>query len=141
MRSRLLPALLLALCAVAALAGCGSGPGPSEPAASATRSAGAWVPSSSALADVCRSRLPQQAADTLALIAAGGPYPYRSDGVVFENREKRLPRQRGGYYHEYTVTTPGSVDRGARRVITGAAGERYWTADHYGSFQEIDPRC
>ncbi|WP_082526398.1 ribonuclease domain-containing protein [Kitasatospora sp. MBT63] len=108
---------------------------------SSARPSGGWVPSSSALADVCRSALPRQAADTLALIAAGGPYPYRSDGVVFENRERRLPRQRSGYYHEYTVTTPGSADRGTRRVVTGAAGEQYWSADHYGSFQEIDSRC
>ncbi|MFD9124758.1 ribonuclease [Kitasatospora sp. NPDC059571] len=100
-----------------------------------------WVPSNPALADVCRSRLPEQARDTLVLIARGGPYPYRSDGVVFENREGRLPRRAGGYYHEYTVTTPGSADRGTRRIVTGGAGEEFWTADHYGSFHEIDARC
>ncbi|WP_371496930.1 ribonuclease [Kitasatospora sp. NBC_00374] len=137
MHSRPVLALALAVCA---LAGCDGSPTPG-PAASAARPSGSWVPSSSALADVCRSGLPKQAADTLALIAAGGPYPYRTDGVVFENRENRLPRRGGGYYHEYTVTTPGSGDRGTRRVVTGAAGERYWTADHYGSFREIDDRC
>jgi guanyl-specific ribonuclease Sa len=112
--------------------------GPTVPA-SAGRTG--WVPNDPSLADVCRSRLPSQARDTLVLIADGGPYPYRSDGVVFENREGRLPRHPGGYYHEYTVVTPGSADRGTRRVVTGQAGERFWTADHYGSFQEIDARC
>ncbi|MGW4378633.1 ribonuclease [Kitasatospora sp. NPDC004531] len=131
---------------------------PSAPAATATRDGGTgapkpsapakspadrptWVPTSTALADVCRSKLPAQALDTLGLIAKGGPYPYRSDGIVFENRESRLPREKAGYYHEYTVVTPGSDDRGARRVVTGGAGEQYWTADHYGTFQEIDSRC
>jgi guanyl-specific ribonuclease Sa len=33
--------------------------------------------------------------------------------------------------------TPGSEDRGARRIITGSAGEKYWTADHYASFSRI----
>lgn len=115
-------------------------PKPSAPAKSPTAAAG-WVPTSTALADVCRSKLPAQALDTLGLIAKGGPYPYRSDGIVFENRENRLPRQGNGYYHEFTVVTPGSDDRGTRRVVTGGAGEQYWTADHYASFQEIDPRC
>lgn len=99
------------------------------------------MPTDPALADVCRTKLPAQAVDTLGLIAKGGPYPYRSDGIVFENRENRLPRKASGYYHEYTVVTPGSGDRGARRVVTGGTGEQYWTADHYGSFQEIDARC
>ncbi len=99
------------------------------------------MPTSTALADVCRSKLPSQAIDTLNLIAKGGPYPYRSDGIVFENRESRLPRESNGYYHEFTVVTPGSDDRGTRRVVTGSGGEQYWTADHYASFQEIDPRC
>ncbi|WP_354640234.1 ribonuclease domain-containing protein [Kitasatospora camelliae] len=109
--------------------------------ASATSFSSGWVPNSAALADVCRTRLPPQALDTLGLIVRGGPYPYRSDGVVFENRENRLPRQRSGYYHEFTVVTPGSADRGARRIVMGTAGEQYWTADHYDSFQEIDSRC
>ncbi|MFG2821195.1 ribonuclease [Kitasatospora sp. NPDC048365] len=118
----------------------GGGPKPSAPASTILASP-AWVPSSTALADVCRTKLPTQALDTLTLIAKGGPYPYRSDGIVFENRESRLPRERTGYYHEYTVVTPGSDDRGTRRIVTGTAGEQYWTADHYASFQEIDARC
>ncbi|WP_395296290.1 ribonuclease domain-containing protein [Kitasatospora hibisci] len=120
-----------------------STPRPSAPGATAAAPApaGTWVPTDPALADVCRTRLPAQALDTLGLIAKRGPYPYRSDGIVFENRENRLPRKASGYYHEYTVVTPGSADRGARRVVTGGSGEQYWTADHYDSFQEIDARC
>ena len=73
----------------------------------------------------------------LALIRAGGPYPYRQDDGVFGNREGLLPRQPSGYYREYTVVTPGSDDRGPRRIISGADGDRYWTADHYASFRQI----
>ncbi|MER7581740.1 ribonuclease [Kitasatospora sp. NPDC097691] len=111
-----------------------SAPKPSPPS-------GVWVPADPALADVCRTKLPSQAQDTLGLIAKGGPYPYSRDGIVFENRESRLPRKSDGYYHEYTVVTPGSDDRGTRRVVTGNAGEQYWSGDHYATFQEIDPRC
>ena len=86
------------------------------------------------------SALPTQAADTWKLIQKGGPYPYpRNDGVVFENREKVLPRKDSGYYHEFTVKTPGSPDRGARRMITGQAQELYFTGDHYASFVVVDP--
>ncbi|MFD4906144.1 ribonuclease [Kitasatospora purpeofusca] len=119
-----------------------SAPRSSAPATPPATAAGTgWVPTDPALADVCRTRLPDQARDTLGLIAKGGPYPYRSDGIVFENRESRLPRKTSGYYHEFTVVTPGSGDRGARRVVTGGVGEQYWTADHYATFQEIDSRC
>ncbi|MFF7457314.1 ribonuclease domain-containing protein [Kitasatospora sp. NPDC008115] len=119
-----------------------SAPKPSAPATPpAATAATTWVPADPAMPDVCRTRLPGQALDTLGLIAKGGPYPYRSDGIVFENRENRLPRKASGYYHEFTVVTPGSADRGARRVVTGDSGEQYWTADHYGTFQEIDARC
>ncbi|MFD0277054.1 ribonuclease domain-containing protein [Kitasatospora sp. NPDC127111] len=169
-KNRVLVLVAVLLAVLAAVAGCGSagggtghpkaststaavstsaasaprptGPKPSAPGPTVPPSAAAtWVPTDPALADVCRTRLPGEARDTLALIAAGGPYPYRSDGIVFENRENRLPRKASGYYHEFTVVTPGSADRGARRVVTGNAGEQYWTADHYGTFQEIDARC
>lgn len=83
--------------------------------------------------------LPSQARDTLALIASGGPFPYVQDGAVFTNREGLLPREPSGYYHEYTVATPGSADRGARRIIAGSGGERYYTDDHYSSFLEVLP--
>ncbi|OXM62232.1 ribonuclease N [Amycolatopsis sp. KNN50.9b] len=85
------------------------------------------------------SSLPPEAGQTWRLIQAGGPFPYRSDGTVFENREKRLPARESGYYHEYTVPTPGSPDRGARRLITGAQTELYYTGDHYASFVQVDP--
>ncbi|WP_326837668.1 ribonuclease domain-containing protein [Amycolatopsis rhabdoformis] len=86
------------------------------------------------------SGLPSQARDTWKLIEAGGPYPYpRNDNVVFENREKVLPRKQSGYYHEYTVTTPKSPDRGPRRLVTGQAKELFYTDDHYASFVVVDP--
>ncbi len=86
---------------------------------------------------VSASALPVEARDVLALIDRGGPFPYDRDGIVFENRERLLPDEPIGYYHEYTVPTPGSSDRGARRIITGTAGELYWTDDHYRSFERI----
>ncbi|EHR49589.1 guanyl-specific ribonuclease Sa [Saccharomonospora marina XMU15] len=82
--------------------------------------------------------LPEQAAETYELIEAGGPFPYPQDGGTFYNREGLLPDCDTGYYHEYTVETPGSPDRGARRIVTGDAGEYFYTADHYASFVLID---
>lgn len=81
--------------------------------------------------------LPQEARDTLALIKQRGPFPYAKDGVVFSNRERILPRQARGYYHEYTVKTPRVKNRGARRIISGAPGEYYYTHDHYITFKRI----
>lgn len=82
--------------------------------------------------------LPPEARDTLELIEAGGPFPYpRNDNQVFLNREGLLPRQPRGYYREFTVETPGSDDRGTRRIVTGSEGEAYWTDDHYRSFARI----
>jgi guanyl-specific ribonuclease Sa len=115
-----------------------SSPGTS---ASAPAKGGAAVPGAdSGLPVKALSALPPQASDTWKLIEAGGPYPYpRNDDVVFENREKRLPGKKSGYYHEYTVKTPGSPDRGPRRLITGQAHELYYTGDHYASFVVVDP--
>lgn len=81
--------------------------------------------------------LPPEARDTLELIERGGPFPYRQDGQVFQNRERILPNKPSGYYHEYTVETPGSEDRGARRIVSGDKGELYYTDDHYNSFKVI----
>jgi ribonuclease T1 len=96
------------------------------------------------LGSVALSALPTEAQKTQGLIHAGGPFPYSKDGVVFGNREQLLPRRERGFYREYTVPTPGSRDRGARRIVCG--GQRptlpeacYYTADHYASFKLIAP--
>ncbi len=87
---------------------------------------------------VAESALPPEARDTLALIRAGGPFPYpRNDDKTFANREGLLPKKARGYYREFTVVTPGSDDRGPRRLITGSDGEIYWTDDHYASFHRV----
>ena len=86
---------------------------------------------------VSLSSLPREAADTLRLIKQGGPFPYSKDDTVFSNYEGLLPAKSKGYYHEYTVITPGSPDRGARRIVAGAPGEYYYTGDHYASFRRI----
>jgi guanyl-specific ribonuclease Sa len=95
--------------------------------------------------EVALSSLPPEAADTAALIEHDGPFPYPQDGTVFQNRENLLPDCDTGYYHEYTVKTPGSSNRGARRIVTGDAGEHFYTDDHYESFRLIDlgaqPSC
>jgi ribonuclease T1 len=91
------------------------------------------------IATVALSALPEQAGETVQLIEQGGPFPYpRSDGAVFHNDEHRLPDEPDGYYHEYTVPTPGSPDRGTRRIITGARGQFWYTGDHYESFRRVD---
>ena len=86
---------------------------------------------------VAVQELPPEARQTLALIRAGGPFPYARDGAVFNNREGRLPARERGYYREYTVKTPGASDRGARRIVAGRGGEFYYTHDHYRSFKRI----
>jgi ribonuclease T1 len=83
------------------------------------------------------SDLPPEGRATLNLIKNGGPFPYSKDGAVFNNYEGLLPAKAKGYYHEYTVITPGSSDRGARRIIAGANHEYYYTSDHYASFKLI----
>ncbi|MFC7486918.1 ribonuclease domain-containing protein [Knoellia sp. CPCC 206453] len=91
----------------------------------------------SGLDKIAESELPTQAKETLVLIRAGGPYKYDQDDKTFQNREGILPSKTKDYYREYTVETPGSGDRGARRIIGGADGDRYWTDDHYDSFRQI----
>lgn len=90
-----------------------------------------------AISDIRPEALPAEARDTLRLIERGGPFPYRRDGIEFQNRERRLPLQPRGYYREYTVPTPGERSRGARRIISGQAREYFYTPDHYRSFQRI----
>lgn len=84
------------------------------------------------------SVLPPEAAETIDLIKSAGPFPYERDGVTFGNFEGILPERSRGYYREYTVPTPGSADRGARRIVVGSEGEYYWTSDHYRTFQRIE---
>jgi ribonuclease T1 len=83
--------------------------------------------------------LPPQAGQTWQLIATHARLPYPRDGIVFNNAERRLPQEQRGYYHEYTVPTPGAPTRGTRRLITGSAKELYYTGDHYNSFVVVDP--
>ncbi|MDH4215353.1 MAG: ribonuclease [Gallionella sp.] len=83
------------------------------------------------------AELPAEARDTLRAIKQGGPFAYPRDGVVFKNYERILPKRPRGYYHEYTVRTPGARNRGARRIISGAANEYYYTGDHYQTFKRI----
>ena len=89
------------------------------------------------------AELPRQGAQTYQLIRQGGPFAGEKDGVVFGNRERLLPAQKRGYYREYTVTTPASRDRGARRIVCGgqpkAPDACYYSADHYASFRKIVP--
>ena len=100
----------------------------------------------SRIAVVRLADLPPEARQTLDLIKRGGPFPYpRKDGSAFGNFEKRLPQKPRGYYREYTVPTPGSRDRGPRRIVAGSgrngdvatSGEYYYTRDHYRSFRRI----
>ena len=90
------------------------------------------------------AKLPVEAQATHRLILAGGPFAQPKDGTVFGNRERLLPRKARGHYHEYTVRTPGSRDRGARRIVCGGNPPTnpdacFYTADHYASFQRIAP--
>jgi ribonuclease T1 len=95
------------------------------------------------LATISVAELPVQGAQTYALIAQGGPFPYEKDGVVFGNRERLLPISNRGYYREYTVKTPGVHHRGKRRIVCGGKPRVpdvcYYTADHYASFRKIVP--
>ena len=115
-----LPALALALAALALPCEAQRGPAPVPPPG-----------------EIAASQLPKEAHETVARIRKGGPFPYARDGAVFGNREARLPKQRRGYYREYTVKTPGVRNRGARRIVAGAAGELYYTDDHYNHFRRI----
>lgn len=120
------------------------GPAPSGSGAVGTASAGrsgsVVAPSGGAdgLATVRSADLPPQARQVLRLVDAGGPFPYPQDGTVFGNAERLLPVHPRGWYREYTVPTPGSPDRGARRIVAGRDGARYYTADHYESFARIE---
>ncbi|TLM81188.1 ribonuclease [Pseudarthrobacter sp. NamE2] len=106
-----------------------SGPAPAVPAPAADNPSG--------LPAIRESELPAEGRRVLALIRAGGPYQYSQDDRTFGNFERLLPRRDRGYYREYTVPTPGESDRGARRIVAGGGGEKYYTEDHYESFKFI----
>jgi ribonuclease T1 len=93
-------------------------------------------------ATVALAQLPPEARETERLVRQGGPFPYSKDGSVFGNRERQLPARARGYYREYTVRTPGSRDRGARRIVCGGTAPKapdacFYTDDHYTSFRRI----
>lgn len=134
--SRAFRILLVALAALA-LFEWWSGQAPSVPVPEA---AGTRAGQSSRSAAEYPAFLPPEAIDTLQLIERGGPFPYSRDGVVFQNRERRLPNRPVGYYREYTVRTPGENDRGARRIVAGGqpAEAFYYTDDHYRSFRKVE---
>lgn len=131
----------LALVAVASYFGLDLGGDGDSSASSPSESAGG---AKAGDADTCEmSSLPAEAKDTADDILAGGPYDYPdNDNARFGNYEGRLPQQNKNYYREYTVETPGSHNRGARRIITGGGSETdpdvwYYTDDHYESFCSI----
>ncbi len=107
-------------------AGCATGAGQSSDEAGV-----------SGLPVVAVEDLPVEAQETLELIDEDGPFPFDQDGAQFQNREALLPSRPSGYYREFTVVTPGSSDRGARRIVSGDDGDRYYTDDHYASFREV----
>lgn len=122
----------------------GSGSGPSGPPASTAESQTAppgspATPQGDSDFAIFEESEVAGISDALAAIDSGDPLPYSEDGQTFQNREGLLPSQPLGYYSEYTVETPGSPDRGARRLVIGDGGETYYTSDHYSSFTRIDP--
>lgn len=130
---------VLAVCvAFGGIAGLGL---PTGVAFGPTVSAREISPASGQVGAIGRAQLPHEAVDTLNLIAAGGPYPYAKDGVVFGNFERLLPSHPRGYYHEYTVPTPRARNRGARRIVCGGPPRRtdncFYSDDHYNSFKRI----
>ena len=113
----------------------------SEAAVPASQAASSAPAASGVLATVTKAQLPAEAAETLRLIKAGGPFPFSEDGVLFRNSAGMLPQHPRGYYHAYTVRTPGAADRGLRRIVCGGTrkqtGDCYYTEDYYVSFKRI----
>ncbi|MFT4266840.1 MAG: ribonuclease domain-containing protein [Xenophilus sp.] len=105
---------------------------------------GGWTEARGQAGSITLAELPEQGRQTYRAILDGGPFRYDKDGTVFGNRERQLPRERRGYYREYTVPTPGVRQRGARRIVCGGrAAARpdacWYSADHYASFRKIAP--
>ena len=138
MATLIMGGLLLAGCASPAAVAPAESSAAGGPGAAAGRYAGlAPAEATSDLPSMAVADLPPEGIETLELIDAGGPFPYDKDGSTFQNREGILPSQPRGFYAEYTVPTPGEDDRGARRIVAGDDGSRFYTADHYGSFREV----
>ncbi|MPW19398.1 ribonuclease [Paraburkholderia sp. CNPSo 3157] len=115
---------------------------PGQPAQGASDThAASGAQATGTLGTVTRTQLPGEAAETLRLIKAGGPFPFGEDGVLFRNSALLLPKHPRGYYHTYTVRTPGSTDRGLRRIVCGGPRKQtsdcYYTDDYYASFKRI----
>ncbi len=138
-----LAAALIGLIAVAGCAGTAADTGASEadgrsaPATASQYADLAPAEPTTDLQTMTVEQLPPEGIETLELIASDGPFPYDQDGSTFGNREGILPPQEKGFYAEYTVITPGEDDRGARRIVGGDDGSRFYTSDHYSSFREV----
>nr|WP_120491911.1 ribonuclease domain-containing protein [Corynebacterium lactis] len=84
--------------------------------------------------------LPKEADQVINRILTDQDHIYAAhDGKHFGNYEGVLPKKDSSYYREYTVTTPGKSNRGARRIVVGGGTETdpdvwYYTDDHYESF-------
>ena len=111
----------------------GSSPGPSQGSSQGYQAA----QGGQGLPVIAVADLSAEARETLHAIKQGGPFAFSRDGAVFNNFERLLPKRQHGYYHEYTVVTPGMNNRGVRRIISGASNEYYYTADHYQTFKRI----
>jgi ribonuclease T1 len=114
-----------------------STPGGTAASAAAKQSPPQRSANPSGLPEIRESALPAEGRRVLGLIRAGGPFRYSQDDQVFGNFERVLPVRNRGYYREYTVPTPGEADRGARRIVAGDGGEKYYTSDHYATFKYI----
>jgi guanyl-specific ribonuclease Sa len=75
---------------------------------------------------------------TLDRIRDGGAFPIQKGRDRIQKQGR--PALPSGSYREYTVKTPGSTDRGSRRVVFDEDSVRaFYTDDHYENFVEISP--
>ena len=95
-------------------------------------------------ADTCAvDTLPSEAKKQIDdILQDAPPDDGEADGKHFGNYEGLLPKEKGSYYREYTVKTPGVNHRGARRIVVGGGTKTdpevwYYTSDHFESFCSI----
>lgn len=133
--------LLVALVLVASWAWQQRAPAPSGSPQESGHASPSFPTARDPAVDKSTDSLPPEARNTLQRIAHGGPFDHHQDGAIFQNREHLLPPRPRGYYREYTVETPGSGDRGARRIISGGEPptEYFYSDDHYRSFRRVTP--